>query len=1074
MKKNYMLLKSFVVLLSLFTIKLNAQLSGVVTINSGAPASATNYQSFSALASTLSTAGVSGPLVVNVTPASGYTEQPVFSNIPGVSATNTITVNGNGTQLTFNSSNSNQPWVLGLDGADWMYFNNLNVSGTGSYAYALTLADGADNNYFTACTFSVPNTGSSSSQIGVVISGSMIAYYYYSNAGSNNTWKNCVISGGYFGVSMYAPYNPPINGGNSILTSTITNFYAYGIYQPDYQKNTTFKGNIINRINRTSSPSNVYGIYTVYNEGTLIDGNRIQNFYDAQVNASGSATGIYISDNHAGGSKANPNIVRNNVISDFKNNGTQYGIRAFYIDGYVYHNTIVFDYSGSTGGTCYGMYCYAFNPLDMEIKNNNVYITRAGTGTKYGYYSGGITSNMVCDKNNYYVNSSGGTNYIGYWTSPATSLSALQGQGTEPNSFSADPMFVSAASQNYAPTQTSINNSGAPVGVYQDVNLNPRSGTQPDIGAYEFLSLNCVSSPSANAIAPNAMTVCPGEKVDLGLANYYSDLGITYQWKYSYTSAVGPYTNVIGATNNQYTTPNNNQTTWYSVQITCNNGGGAINPTAEVDIEGTIVSTVPYHEGFEGVTKTNHLPNCSWASSSLGANALTYTTTMNQNRNAHTGNKFAAFYAYYVSGSTYFYSNGIQLYPGITYSASLWYQTDFYTYPNVTDLSILLGTSQSTTGLVSIASSNGLVASPVYKALANTFQVSTAGVYYVAVRLTSNGNYGTSYVEWDDLDITIPCSLNSPTLTLNTNTNVICKGDAVNMSVSGGDDYTWSNGMTGSSINAYPAISTQYSVVGTNTLSGCTTTLVSPFITVNPSPFVYVYTNKPVVCSGESANLAANATGNVTYQWSNNGATTNMITVTPSASTAYTVIATNVYGCSATAVQSIVVAPNPTVTINATTSGQNQICKGESAMLAGVGASSYTWAASSIYIQSPIAIVNPVVSTTYTLSGSDANGCVGKTTLNLAVDECTGINKINASSSGIKLYPNPNTGVFLIESSSTAAKTVEVVDVTGRVISSSTSSADKITVNINNYANGIYYVKVQSENGVDVIKVVKH
>lgn len=188
MKKNYALMKVFIVLLSLFTIRTNAQLSGIVTINSGAATAGTNYQSFSALASALGANGINGTLVVNVTPAAGYTEQPIFNAIAGTSATNTITVNGNGTQLTFNSTNSAAAWVLGFNGADYMTFNNLNVSGTGSNAYACMMYNNSNNNTFSACTFSVPFGGTSTNQIPVVITGAAGSYANYGVGGNNNTF----------------------------------------------------------------------------------------------------------------------------------------------------------------------------------------------------------------------------------------------------------------------------------------------------------------------------------------------------------------------------------------------------------------------------------------------------------------------------------------------------------------------------------------------------------------------------------------------------------------------------------------------------------------------------------------------------------------------------------------------------------------------------------------------------------------------------------------------------------------------------------------------------------------------
>ena len=92
------------------------QVSGTLTIDANSAASATNFQNFSSLITYLTSAntrsdagpsnsapfGVSGPLVVDVVANSGpYTGQVVFPNITGASATNTITINGNGNVIQF-------------------------------------------------------------------------------------------------------------------------------------------------------------------------------------------------------------------------------------------------------------------------------------------------------------------------------------------------------------------------------------------------------------------------------------------------------------------------------------------------------------------------------------------------------------------------------------------------------------------------------------------------------------------------------------------------------------------------------------------------------------------------------------------------------------------------------------------------------------------------------------------------------------------------------------------------------------------------------------------------------------
>ncbi|MEO6306128.1 MAG: T9SS type A sorting domain-containing protein, partial [Bacteroidia bacterium] len=62
---------------------------------------------------------------------------------------------------------------------------------------------------------------------------------------------------------------------------------------------------------------------------------------------------------------------------------------------------------------------------------------------------------------------------------------------------------------------------------------------------------------------------------------------------------------------------------------------------------------------------------------------------------------------------------------------------------------------------------------------------------------------------------------------------------------------------------------------------------------------------------------------------------------------------------------------------------------------------------------------------------------------------------------------------FTVELNNGSAKTIQVMDLTGRIIISNATSNDKIDFNMNALANGIYYVKIQSNNSVEVIKIVK-
>jgi hypothetical protein len=255
-------------------------------------------------------------------------------------------------------------------------------------------------------------------------------------------------------------------------------------------------------------------------------------------------------------------------------------------------------------------------------------------------------------------------------------------------------------------------------------------------------------------------------------------------------------------------------------------------------------------------------------------------------------------------------------------------------------------------------------------------------------------------------------------------------------------------------------------VVGTNTLSGCTST-ASQIINVNPAPTIYIYPSKSTVCTGSPVNLTA--FGADTYSWSLGG-NNNVLTVMPTSNTSYTVLGSNTYGCIGTGVITISTNPLPNVTAFA---DRQTLCIGESVTLTGGGANTYEWLSSAMFVQTgnPIT-VSPSVTGNYTVTGTDANGCKSTATVPLGVDACTGLLTNNAQNS-LVVYPNPTSGMLAIESGNEASKTIVVADLTGRVVVTFNTTDQKMNVDLSNVANGIYQLSIRSGSSIEVIKVVK-
>jgi uncharacterized protein YjdB len=154
-------------------------------------------------------------------------------------------------------------------------------------------------------------------------------------------------------------------------------------------------------------------------------------------------------------------------------------------------------------------------------------------------------------------------------------------------------------------------------------------------------------------------------------------------------------------------------------------------------------------------------------------------------------------------------------------------------------------------------------------------------------------------------------------------------------------------------------------------------------LTTPPPPTVSV--NSTSICAGQSVTLTATpSTAGGTYLWSN-GATTPTITVTPNATTSYSVT----YSNNGTASGSGTVTVNPLPTING---GQDQtVCQGALVTLSGTGGASYTWDNG---ISNGVAFV-ATATTTYTVTGTNANGCQGTDQVTVTVNAAPTVNAIN-------------------------------------------------------------------------------
>lgn len=247
-------------------------------------------------------------------------------------------------------------------------------------------------------------------------------------------------------------------------------------------------------------------------------------------------------------------------------------------------------------------------------------------------------------------------------------------------------------------------------------------------------------------------------------------------------------------------------------------------------------------------------------------------------------------------------------------------------------------------------------------------------------------------------------------------------GAAVNLQINTPAFCTWSpttdiTPASGPLVSANPSVTTTYTVTG---VLGVCSGSAAITISVNPMPVVKAIVASNSVCAGLSNTLSA--TGAVNYTWQPGNLSGANVVFNPVASTVYTVIGED-GNCLASDILTLTILPAPKLLPG---SWPVVICPQNSTTLTAVDALSYTWQPGSMPGNS--IVVNPSVTSIYTVSGENASGCLSSATVAVAVNQgpaiavavsgnsiCLGdsvtISALNAIS--FSLYPTSLTGTLV-------------------------------------------------------------
>lgn len=311
-----------------------------------------------------------------------------------------------------------------------------------------------------------------------------------------------------------------------------------------------------------------------------------------------------------------------------------------------------------------------------------------------------------------------------------------------------------------------------------------------------------------------------------------------------------------------------------------------------------------------------------------------------------------------------------------------------------------------------------------------------------------------------------------PTINVTPQSTTICTGQSATLTASGAATYGWSNGQAGTSISISPTNTTTYKVAGTAS-NGCTSDSVSATVNIttsNPTVAITKNPNVSTICEGDSITLTATGANNYIWTTGQNSAS---IKVAPATQTSYGVVG-SLSGCP-TLRDSVGTTINVNAKPSVGTISRDASINWDTIFISPANGTNYLWFLNNAV--TPVANTTvPYFSTTasgngnYTVQIVDANGCKSDKSASFNV-VVTSIRN-NAASIGLKIFPNPNYGLFTIELSSQKYTSYElnIYNVAGRTIYQENfdvhSGLNSKKIQLQNIDKGIYFLSLKNEDGV--------
>lgn len=232
--------------------------------------------------------------------------------------------------------------------------------------------------------------------------------------------------------------------------------------------------------------------------------------------------------------------------------------------------------------------------------------------------------------------------------------------------------------------------------------------------------------------------------------------------------------------------------------------------------------------------------------------------------------------------------------------------------------------------------------------------------------------------------------------------------------------------------------------------------------TVTPSYSLTVFSNS-VSCNGFSNGSAAvmvNPLGTYSYSWAPGNYTTSMV---PNLSSGVYSVTVSNGSCSGNVTSTVSIIQPPAISVFF---DPLQICLGNPGSInpmvtGGTPVYTYSWSNGATSLGT---VVSPSVTSNFTLTVTDANGCINNAVTTVTVVLCTGIDEKD-NEEAISLFPNPTSNsLYLVQNNE--VETVSVIDAIGKIRIAEMKLNENNSINLGNLENGIYFVLLHKEGKV--------